>query len=341
MAKTILGIDIGYDTMKLALVTNGVVRKAVSVSLPQNLVQDGRPVSPETMGELIHKTMKDNGLRAQKAAYVLPSETVYIRSVVMPQMTADQLIINIPYEFNDYITDELRNYVFDYAMETVPDSGTSGAVASEETESGEGSMELMAVAAPKELIEEASSMLRKAGLKLVKVAPALCSYISLIRKMDGVDPVNPREYCILDLGYKAIQMYMFRGDRHMTTRVLEVGLHTLDSVIGDAYNVDVHLAHTYLLSNYDNCQNSESCLNAYSNIAVELMRALNFYQFSNPDSQLSDVWLCGGGAQIAPLREAVASTLNMTVHPAEELVPGGEFLEECNRFVQAVGITLD
>ena len=45
-------------------------------------------------------------------------------------------------------------------------------------------------------------------------------------------------------------------------------------------------------------------MNAYSNIAVELMRALNFYRFSNRDSALEHMWLCGGGAVIEPLGEA-------------------------------------
>jgi type IV pilus assembly protein PilM len=105
--------------------------------------------------------------------------------------------------------------------------------------------------------------------------------------------------------------------------------------------VDVHLAHTYLLTNYDDCQNSEACRNAYGNIAVELMRALNFYRFSNPDSQLEHIWLCGGGAVIAPLRKAIADTLDMKVHQARELLPGGDQVEAGFELVQAIGVTMD
>ena len=68
---------------------------------------------------------------------------------------------------------------------------------------------------------------------------------------------------------------------------------------------------------------------------------MNFYRFSNPDSQLGDIWLVGGGAVIAPLRTAIAETLDMTVHSADELVDGGDELEDCNALVQAVGITLE
>ena len=59
MANTVLGIDIGYDSMKLALVKNGVLKKSAVVPMPENMVRAGRIVSPETMGELIRKTMKE------------------------------------------------------------------------------------------------------------------------------------------------------------------------------------------------------------------------------------------------------------------------------------------
>lgn len=346
MAKTILGVDIGSDSLKLALVSNGQVKKAVIVPIPNSLVKEYRVVSPETMGELIRNTMREHGMRCRNAAIVLPNETVYVRSVNMPKMTVDQLVYNLPFEFRDYITDELKDYYYDYAMISTPEEITrepkpreEGDEPQEENE-GDNSMELLAAAAPVSLIEECRSMLRKAGLRLTKAAPTVCSYIALIRALEKRGG-GKGEYCILDLGYQAIRMYMFNGDRHMVTRNLEVGLSTLDNVIADSYNVDVHLAHTYLTTNYNDCQNSEACRNAFGNIAVELMRALNFYRFSNPDSQLEDIWLCGGGAVIPSLRESIADTLDMKVHQARELVPGGDRLEASYELMQAIGITMD
>ena len=350
MAKTIVGVDIGYDSLKLAMCNNGRVKKYACVPMPQNLIREGRIVSPETLGELIRNTLRDYGIRAKDAALALPNETVFVRSVTMPRMTADQLAYNLPYEFRDYITEEMKDYAFDYAMITTREELLSPPPAPAEGEEGEaqpgqegenvGSMELMAVAVPLAVLDEYRAVLRKAGLKLVRVAPCLCAYQELIRDMPGDDALD-KEYCILDLGYQAIRMYMFKGDRHIVTRVLEIGMNNIDNVIAETMSVDVHLAHTYLLTNHENCQNADYCVNTYNNIAVELMRAMNFYRFSNPDSQLSDIWLVGGGAVIAPLRKAIAETLDMRLHDAAELVDGGEDIEDCHTLVQAVGITLE
>lgn len=341
--KTILGVDIGYDRLKLALVNGNNVLQTASAGMPENLVREGRITSREIMSDLIRQTLKDHHIRANNAAFVLPNEMVYIKNVDMPMMSAAQLVYNLPFEFNDYITGEVKDYIFDYAVldkEETPSEGETESAFADENGAAE-TLELMAVGTQKVVVEEAQDILRKAGLKLVKAAPAVSAYIALIRERREEIMQNMTEFGILDLGYESIRMYMFRGDRHVTTRVLEVGLSNLDDALADAYGVDVHLAHTYLLSNFENCQQREECTTAYENIAVELMRAMNFYRFSNPDSDMSDLWLCGGGAMIRPLIQTIGEMLDVRIHPAEELVPGGEAIEECNSFVQAVGITME
>ncbi|MBQ9460170.1 MAG: pilus assembly protein PilM [Oscillospiraceae bacterium] len=328
MAKTILGIDLGSDSLTLALCRNGEVKKLGEASVPDGLVREGRITSMQAAGELLRTAMRENHIRASRAAVVLPNELCFLRTISMPRMSAEQLKINLPYEFTDYLSEEPKNYLFDYAM-----------LGDEKTPPDENSMELMGVAAPSAAIEEYREALDKAGLTLVKAAPAECAYIALIRDVQRRGG-GAAEYCILDLGYRAVRMYMYQGDRHMVTRVLEFGMKNIDDVIAEQMGVDVHLAHSYLVSNYEDCQNKEFCVSAYNNIAVELARALNFYRFSNPDSKLADVWLCGGGAANTAMREAIRFNLDVAVHEADELVRGGE-VESWHKYVAAVGSTMD
>jgi type IV pilus assembly protein PilM len=355
MAKNqILGIDAGVDRLKLALVEDGYVLDAVAVKMPENLVKDGKFTSTELLSELIAKTLKDNGIKANNAAFVMSNSSVYVKNVKMPMMTKEQLVYNLPYEFNDYITGEVKDYVFDYAVlppdekeevkeETAPEQEP---VSPEEEETPaeepkEETLNLMAVGGRRDDIENIAAMLRRAGLKLVKAAPAICAYISLIRQQMDVLSQTTDEFGILDLGYESVRMYMFKGDRHVATRELDIGLSSLDNVIADLYNVEVHLAHTYLLNNFENCLEREECRQAYENIAIELMRAMNFYRFSNPDSNLTDLWLCGGAAAINPLAVAIGEMLDMRLHTASELVTDGDEIPDCNSFVQAIGIAID
>ncbi len=330
MAKRILGVDIGYDNLKLALCVDGKIKKAATAPMPENLIKDSHITSLEMLGELIRTTMRKNGLHASRAALVLPNEMSYVRAITMPLMNAEQLAYNIPYEFNDYLVDELKSYTFDYAMLSDPKKDHSD------------TMELMAVAIHTDIIDEGRVVLDRAGLRLAKAAPSEYVYISLIRRHEQATGVKG-EYCILDLGHRAIRMYMFRGDRHVVTRVLDVGLSNLDTILADAMSVDPHLAHTYLLTNHEDCQNQDACVNAFNNIGVELMRALNFYRFSNPDSRLSDVWISGGGTKIPRLCQVISENLGIPLHPIEELMPpsAGKTIENFGDYVMASGITMD
>jgi type IV pilus assembly protein PilM len=343
--KPVLGIDIGTDSLKLALVKDRTVKATAIASVPQNLVRDGRVVSPETMAELIRDTMRKNRIRANDAALVLPPSTTFVRNVTVPQMTADQLSYNLPFEFRDYITDELKNYVYDYAVlsnevflkEEEEPADPTMKIEEAETSEVRPKMELLAAATSIAALAESRAMLRKAGLKLVKAAPVVASFIGLIRGMD--DSMRPQsdEYGFLELGHDTVRLHIFKGEHLEATRELETGLSTVESAIADAYNVDIHIAHTYLTTNFDECRTKGVCQNAFQGIAVELMRALNFYSFSNRNSVLNDIWICGGGAAIAELRNAIGEAVEMKLHPAKELVRNGDEVEHCYSLIQAIG----
>lgn len=390
MAKSCLGIDIGKDQLKLVLMKGETIQKTASVQMPEGLLKDGRIVSVETTGELIRKTMKENKIRCKEAAVVVSSGICFLRNVTMPEMTAEQLVYNLPYEFRDYITDELKKYAFDYSWgssEEMPKgkklkkggkssrkakkpdasgssvssgsagaaggtgtagagafggSGTSGSAgafggsgtagnagafgASGVSENQDGQerreMELLAAAAPLEAMDDFRLMARKAGLKLTCAAPEVSACENLLHYKLKNETDKEREYGILDLGSTSSRLLIFKGDRHQVTRVIERGMEQVEELLADSLHIDIHLAHTWLLTNHEDCVNSDVCQDAFSQISVELMRALNFYQFSNPDSRLEDIYLCGGGASIASLRQSLKENLDVKLHDASELLEG-------------------
>ena len=332
MAKSCLGIDIGKDQMKLVLMKGENIVKTASVQMPEGLLKDGRIVSVETTGELIRKTMKENKIRCKEAAVVVSSGICFLRNVTMPEMTAEQLVYNLPYEFRDYITDELKKYVFDYSWgsgEEMP-KGKKLKKASkkkkkeekpeEEENQKRNEMELLAAAAPLEVMEDLRLMTRKAGLKLTFAAPEVSACENLLHYKLRNEQDKDKEYGILDLGSTSSRLFIFKGDRHQVTRVIERGMEQVEELLADTFHIDIHLARTWLLANHEDCIHSEVCQDAFSQISVELMRALNFYQFSNPESRLEDIYICGGGASIATMRQSLEKNLDVKIHEAGELL---------------------
>ena len=334
MAKSCLGIDIGKDQLKLVLMKGETIQKTASVQMPEGLLKEGRIVSVETTGELIRKTMRKNKIRCKEAAVVVSSGICFLRNVTMPEMTPDQLVYNLPYEFRDYITDELKKYTFDYswgsgeaplkAKKLKKTRKKKNEEKDENSENEEGSerkeMELLAAAAPVEDIEDIRLMARKAGLKLTFAAPEVSACENLLHYKLKDEQDKEKEYGILDLGSTSSRLLIFKGDRHQVTRVIERGMEQVEELLADYFHIDIHLAHTWLLANHEDCVNSDVCRDAFAQISVELMRALNFYQFSNPDSRLEDIWICGGGASIEAMRQSLKESLDVNIHDAGELL---------------------
>ena len=211
----------------------------------------------------------------------------------------------------------------------------------EDSEERRGEMELLAAAAPLEAIDDLRLMARKAGLKLTFAAPEVSACENLLHYK--LKEESDKEYGILDLGSTSSRLLIFKGDRHQVTRIIERGMEQVEELLADSLHIDIHLAHTWLLTNHEDCVNSEICQDAFSQISVELMRALNFYQFSNPDSRLEDIYICGGGASIESMRESLKENLDVTIHDASELMDGlggGRVSEAPSLWMLAAGTAL-
>lgn len=342
-----VGIDIGAESVKLAVVSGGKVRRAVEMFYPEEYFSEGWVTDPVRMGRQLAKTLREEKISAKKAAFQLPGEMSYVHTASMPVMNEKQLRLNLRFAFTDYISDNLDLYAFDYAMISTPRelraalSEPRGHTASEDGNGEGATMDFLAIGAPLSLLAQARKTLENTKLTLEKAAPPECSCLALIQSSLAARDRNPnREYCVLDLGARAIRLYIFKGERHIVTRVLESGTQSLYEPVSRYFHVTRQNACVLYRNNEKNCQYLDECKAIYNDISVELMRTLNFYRFSHQDSALEDAWLIGGGTGSAPLVETVRRAMDMNLRPASELVPGGANIDNCAEFAQAVGAAL-
>ncbi len=330
MSTTMLGLDVGASALKMALVSGDRVQKAAAEPLPDNLIREDRITSLDAMAHELKDALRRHRITARKCALVLPPESAIVRRITVPYMTVEQLQMNLPYEFHDYIQSDKDLFFYDYAVV--------------ETRLGEDGqpreLDLIAAAARRETVAEYRLLLRKAGLKLAVAVPECLTYRNLIRAYERSHPDHPAEYCAVDMGHRAIRMHMYRGTAYETTRVVEFGGAALDALIADAEAVDPHLAAGYKRSNYDGAQEIPACRDLYARIAVELLRAVNFYGFNTPDADLKDVWLGGGLAKVTALTDEIRENLELSVHPVEDLLPAGAESADAALCAAAAGAAL-
>ena len=67
---------------------------------------------------------------------------------------------------------------------------------------------------------------------------------------------------------------------------------------------------------------SDAATDAYQVLAIEIMKIINFFTYSDNSkgAHLSHLYYCGGSSVIEPLRTAILKATGMTMHHAHRLV---------------------
>jgi type IV pilus assembly protein PilM len=308
MAAKQIGIEIGNDTAKLVLAHSGRVQTMAIEPLPEHLVREGKITAPDTMSSFLKEMRKRHRIPGGPTALVLPPRSVIARPLTMPALSHQQLALNLPFEFRDYVGQDSANYYYDYAVMDMRVGATG------EPEQ----LELFAAATEKALINMYYTMLKRAGLTLKAAIPSEMAWLNIVRRA----PQAPAELCIVDLGHNATRVQIFSNGRFMMGKEIEMGGMLLDELIAADAHIDSHLAHTYKERNLDGVLELERCHELYNTLAIEVMKAVNFYSYDNRDSNLRDIYYCGSMSHITSLLQAIAHSTGMSLHPISELILG-------------------
>ena len=327
---SILGVSCGHGRMAISEVKNGKLKKGLWMDVDESILERSEIKSKRLFAEMLKDTIKEHGITSKKAAFGIPDADVFTRTVTMPMMTDEQIRLNIPYEFREYIHGELKDYIFDYSF--LPDQTKTD-------ESGKQVITLFVAAMPKQDLAEVEEMFHLAGLKLVKAMPKVCSFEAILKLLPSEEETK-KERCIIDIGQGHTRLMIYKNGRYKLVHIIDIGERQITQVLADEMNVDMHIARTYLETNYENCVDLPSLVNVYKDISLEILKGLNFYEVSDMSARLSDVTLYGGGSNIVPLVNLLKERLSMNVVTMEEMLPGWKCDAGLNLVAGSLGLAL-
>jgi type IV pilus assembly protein PilM len=188
-------------------------------------------------------------------------------------------------------------------------------------------MDLLAVAVSRELVDHYTGMCRRAGLKLRILAPDVIAFRNLLRVYGHrqTDTGALKDYVILDLGDESAHLHFFTNGEFEVTRSLDTGCLTIVEPIAAATGIDPHLI---LMGQSGSLteeaeQSNETFLDQCNNLALSVMRVLNFYSYNNPNNSINALYVCGAGIRLKPLINEIAANIELPLLPATELIPHG------------------
>ncbi len=305
--KNCVGFDIGNHAIHIAVQKGGSIVRGITMRLPEDLVKNGTITSYEAMTDFLKELRRSQKLRVRTAALVLPAPLCYCRRFYVSANTRDQLMFNLPYGFKDFITDDKSNYFFDCSVISAVSKGKDLPP----------ELDVFAAATRKEIVRDYAAMFSKAGFKLKTIIPEEFAYVNLLRRFKG----DAHHHGVLNIGHNAVKLYLFDGTLFESVRVIDYGCNALDEVISEHFGVDSYMAGTYRENNFSGCNELEGCRSIYNAMAIEVLKAVNFYLF-NGGGTLEHLHCCGGGAH----NEALMNTLR-SVLPVK-LIDLDEFFEE-------------
>ena len=331
-SDSILGVSCGHGRITLTLVKGGKAKKAVWIDADENILAHSEIKSKNLFVTLLRQTLKENNMYCKRVAYSIPDSNVFTRIVTMPQMTDEQIRLNIPFEFRDFIQGELKEYLFDYAYLSSEEEGIYG--------TNNPVVRLFAAAVPKKVFVEIQDMFKMAGMKLVKASPQLCAFEALLRLLPTEEETK-RERCFIDIGRNHTRLMIYKDGRYKLVHNIDMGERDITQAIADEMNVDMHIARTYLEKNYEECQTFPSVINVYKDISLEILKGINFYEVSDMSSRLADVTLCGGAAMIASFVTLLKERIAMNVTTMPELLPDWNQGGALNITAGSLGVVLN
>lgn len=330
MKKTVLAFDIGESFLKIAQKNKDGI-SIQTVQMPENLMSDGVVQMPHMLSDFLKDVKKQLSLPSGICGMVVPEELTVCRSVVLPAMTEAQLEVNLPFEFSDYISGEPQKYVYDYALNEM--------ICDEDGKPVE--MHLTGAVMSKESVSSYVHMFADAGLKLRTLIPQEIAMSNIMKRgiEDGRIEAD-KEYCIINLGHRSTQVYVFSGEKQLVYRNIHAGGTDIDQVIAENENVDVFVARTRKNTNFNNVLEADSVRDAYARIAVEVRKVINFYRFNNRESTLEDVYFTGGCSHIAELCDTIAEINDLQQRPMTDILPSEVAADADMMGAFAIGVLL-
>ena len=278
-----VGLTFGARQIHGAVWERGRIRRTFVRELPEVLEADGQISSIPVLAELLRELRREENLRTRDVALVLPASLCTCRRITTAWMTPEQLAFNLPFTFRDYLDGEPGDWLYDWAVvETNRDEAEKP-----------GEMDLMAAAVRRGVMADLRDLFRRAGLRLRTAIPEEMAYINLIRASKAA----PHSHGILDLGHRGIRLYLYTGDRFESLRTLDDGCAALHRAVGDHFGADPHLTEVYLHTDFQGAAGLETCRNICGGMAVEVLKAVNFYRFRSGGESLAHVHCCGGGTE--------------------------------------------
>lgn len=323
-SKSIIGLDIGSTSVKaveLVAKPRGIELLHLGVApLPPEAIVQGAFLNSGAITDAIREAVDAGGIKTKNVAAAVSGHSVIVKKISLPTMTRDELEESIRWEAEQYIPFDINEVNLDFQILEGADL--------------EGQMEVLLVAAKKDLIDDYVQVITDAGLH-----PAVLDVAAFAveNAFEANYEARPEEVvALVNVGGQVVNINIVAGGVPAFTRDISTGGNVYTEEIQKALSVGWEEAERIKLggSGPEESQDvvpqevEQAMRSVTETVIGEISRSLDFFAATTAESRISRIFLAGGGSKVSGFDAAFQGKTNVTVealNPLSRMLPNNRF----------------
>lgn len=310
MARQCIGLDIGSSSIKLVQVKAS--RKSYSLQnfgiepLPPGAIVEGAIANPTAVSEAIRNLASRIHLRGKDVAFAVAGNSVIIRRLQIPAMEGPALAEQMEWEVKQNVPFARDEVIVDYEV-LVP-------------RTPDGQMEVLLVAAKREIVEQYFEAVKAAGFNPVIVDAEAFAMQNAVEAAAGYQ--RSEMVAVINVGAHFSTIVLVHGGQPVFHRNLATGGDTFTEAIRHRLAVGIDGAEAYKVGGGQHGGAAEVVpqevhrvlAQISEQVSAEFQRTIDFYLGDAVGASLSRVFLTGGSALVPQLPKAIQDRSRVPVN---------------------------
>ena len=325
-AGPIVGLDIGSSAVKaveLSVSPKGFeVTNMGMASVPAEAIVQGAFLNASAIVDAIREALSNGGIKAKDAAAAVSGHSVIVKQIQLPAMTHEELEESIRWEAEQYIPFDVNEVNLDFQI-----------LSDEQTE---GQMDVLLVAAKKDLVDDYCQVISEAGLNPGVMDVAAFAVENAFEANYDASPGDV--VALVNVGAQVVNINVIQDGKPAFTRDISTGGNLYTEDIQKALSIGFEEAERIKLGNTSPGESQEvvpqevdqAMRSATDQVLGEITRSLDFFTATAAESRISKILVSGGGACVPEFDKAFQDRANVPVqilNPFERALPSKKFDE--------------
>ena len=301
----LVGLDIGSSAIKAAEVietkTENVLHNFGMLKIAPGLIEEGTIKDHDAVSAAIRELFSANNIKNKNVAISIGGYSVIVKKISVQTMTEDELQETIHFEAEQYIPFDISDVNLDFQILG-------------ENEQNPNQMNVLLVAAKKEMVSDYIHLIELAGLHTVILD---IDSFALQNIFEFNYATEEESVALIDIGASKTSLNILKGYSSVFMRDVSLGCGQINQQIVSLADCSIEEAEKIKLSEQSAIISAKDLANIVSSVVsdwtTEIRRAIDFFYSTYPDDHISKIILSGGGANITEFRQLLSDEISTEV----------------------------